>query len=394
MNNSYDQATLSCLRAGRTADSCQPLVTPIFQTTTYCQGELGGEVPHAYSRVSNPTVSCLEEALGALEDAPPAIAFGTGLGAEAALFLATLANGGHVVCSAAVYGGTTRLLQQLLSGFGAEVDFVDTTSVDEVKATLRPSTRLVFIETPANPTLELSDIRAISDLAHDNGSLCAVDNTFLTGAFQKPLDLGADVSVVSTTKFVEGHSAAPGGAIISRNESLLERIRFVRKCTGGIQSPFGAWLTLQGLRTLPTRLATQSRHAGEIAEKLGQNELIKTVHYPGHAEGDQARIRELQHLDCDGAVIAFELRGGLEAGREVTRKVNLCSLVEHVGSIETLLTHPATMTHADTPREQREAAGLTDGLLRLSVGLEGADAILGDLVPAIEAADKSAAVAA
>lgn len=372
-----------CVRAGAGRGDGQPLVTPIVQSTTFCRDGLSSTAEHCYSRQSNPTVSALEESLGRLEEALPAACFGTGLGAESALFLATLTAGDHVVCSRAVYGGTVRLLQRVLSGLGVTSEFVDTRDLDAVDAAIRPGTRLVFIETPANPTLDISDISAIAALAHARGALLAVDNTFLTPLLQRPLDLGADISVYSTTKLVEGHSTALGGALVTRDEKLLEKIQFIRLCTGGIQSPFNAWLTLQGLKTLPVRLAHQCDAAQRIAERLDQLEETTVVHYPS-LEGFRGReIAERQHIGGHGVVVAFELQGGEAAARRLLEEVELCRVVEHVGSVETLLTHSATMTHAAVPPEQRAEVGITDGLVRLSVGLENLDEILADLEGAI-----------
>lgn len=381
-----------CAHAGQGEADGQPLVTPIVQSTTFCRDGVASQSQHAYSRCSNPTVAALEQALGRLEQAPPAVCFATGLAAEAALFLALLKSGDHVVCGRAVYGGTARLLQQLLPNFGVEASFVDTTDLSAVASVLRrrPAT-LLFVETPANPTLDLTDIDAVAKLARQAGALVAVDNTFQTAVLQQPLDLGADISVYSTTKFIDGHSAALGGAIVARDEKLLDRLRFIRKCTGGIQTPFGAWLTLQGLKTLPVRIRHQSKTAAAIVAWLATHEAVQRVHYPTFADADLAAR---QHLGHHGAVLSFELRGGTPAGVRFLQNVRLCRLVEHVGSVETLVTHPATMTHADTPRQQRLAAGVTDGLVRLSVGLERAVDIIADLDRAIASSQECQIAAA
>lgn len=363
-----------------------PLVTPIVQSTTYLQPGVGGCEGPTYSRVANPTVDALEEVLGALESAPPSVCFGTGLGAETALFLALLRTGDHAVVGESVYGGTTRLFRQLLAGLGVSCTFVDATRVEEVARALTARTRLVFVETPANPTLALTDIRAVSAAAHSAGALCIVDNTFLTPVLQQPLDLGADVTVYSTTKHIEGHSAALGGAVTSRDGGILEKVRWVRKCTGGIQAPFNSWITLQGVKTLPLRLERQSAHALEVAQWLEAQDGIARVSYPGLPGFGQRTLADAQHLGGHGGVIAFEVSGGVEAGTLFMNSVRLCRLVEHVGSVETLITHPATMTHADVPRAQRERAGLTDGLIRLSVGLEDPADITADLGRALSAA--------
>jgi cystathionine beta-lyase/cystathionine gamma-synthase len=380
-----------CPRAAQGVADGEPLVAPIVQSTTFCREGLSSSAEHRYSRESNPTVAALERALGRLEDAPPAVAYASGLAAEAGLLFALLSQGDHVVCSRAVYGGTTRLLRQVLSGLGVEASFVDTTDVAVVAASVRPETRLVLVETPANPTLDLSDVRAVSKIAHRAGALLAVDNTFLTPVLQRPLDLGADFSVYSTTKFVEGHSAALGGAVVARDEELLERLRFLRTCTGAIQSPFHAWLTLQGLKTLALRIGRQSETAAELAERLADHSEVRVVHYPTARGCARPELARRQHLGAHGAVVSFELEGGHARARRVLEAVRLCRLVEHVGSVETLLTHSATMTHASVPREQRESVGVTDGLLRLSVGIERPEDIWGDLSRAIDASGADAA---
>lgn len=377
--------------AGQGFSDGEPLVAPIAQSTTFCRDGLSSQAQHCYSRQSNPTVAALERTLGELELAPPGVAYSTGLGAEAGLFLTLFSAGDHVVCSRALYGGTTRILQQVFPRLDVATDFVDTTDPAAVQAALRPNTRLVFLETPSNPTLELTDLRSISRIAKAAGVLVAVDNTFLTPLLQQPLDCGADISVYSTTKFIEGHSAALGGAVISRDEELLERLRFVRTCTGGIQTPFNGWLTLQGLKTLGIRLERQSETAQELAEWLVNHPATRRVHYPTLATPPQQAIAEAQHLGAHGAVLSFELNSGAEGARHLLSGVKLCRLVEHVGSVETLLTHSATMTHGAVPRGERELVGVTDGLLRISVGLEPLSAIIEDLRPALELAQSPSA---
>ncbi len=372
-----------CSHAGAGAGDSVPLVQPLVQSTTFCRDGVGSQAAFQYSRVANPTVSALEATLGELENAPSAVCFSTGLAAETALFLALLRAGDHLICARSVYGGTTRLAQQFLDPLGITTSFVDATRPDEVRAAVRPRTRLVFVETPANPTLELTDLGAIAEITRRAGVPLAVDNTFLTPVLQQPLAFGADVCVYSTTKFIDGHSVAPGGALISRDETLLERLRFVRKSTGAIQTPWHAWLTLQGLKTLPLRLRRQSRSAAIIAGRLSEHDQIVRVAYPSLARSELAAI---QHRDFHGAVVALELRGGLEAARGFSEGLRLCRLVEHVGSVETLVTHPASMTHADVPPAERAAAGITDGLVRVSVGLEDVEDIIRDLEQALSGA--------
>lgn len=378
-------AFILCAGIGKGPGDGDPLVAPIVQSTTFTRSGVGTNPDHQYSRVSNPTVAALESALGRLEDAPPAVCFATGLAAETALFLTLLKPGDHVVCGRAVYGGTTRLLQQLLAPLGIECTFVDSTRPEQVEGALRTTTRLIFIETPSNPTLELTDIAAIADIAHGARARLAVDNTFLTPALQRPLDFGADITVYSTTKFIEGHSVALGGAIVSCDEDLLTRLRFIRKCTGGIQTPFNAWLTINGLKTLPLRILHQSRSAEAIARWLSRHDAVARVHYPGLRDDATAALAKRQHPDGNGAVVSFEVKGGIAAGRRLVESLERCTLVEHVGSVETLITHPASMTHADVPERERSQAGITGGLLRLSVGLEPVESIIEDLAQGLRA---------
>lgn len=375
----FDPA-LICAHAGQGFGDGSPLVTPLVQSTTYCRDGIDSTAPHAYSRVSNPTVDALERTLGLLEKAPPGVCFGSGLAAETALFLAVLKAGDHAVCAKAVYGGTTRLFEQILEPLGVACSFVDATDPAAVAAAVRPETRLIFIETPANPTLELTDIRAIARIAKQAKALLAVDNTFLTPVLQQPLELGADITVSSTTKFIEGHSAALGGVLASRDAALLQRFRFIRKCTGGIIAPLNAWLTIQGIKTLPIRLKAQSENAARIGAWLAARPEIARVNYPGLAGFPQADLATAQHRGHHGAVLSFEFAAAdadAYARRFVTA-LRHCRLVEHVGSVETLITHPASMTHADLSPAQRRAAGISDGLVRLSVGLEDFRTITGD----------------
>jgi len=398
MGSSFDRSltdhTLSidsrCLRHGSTLEDGQPLVEGIAQSTTFARSGVGSDPTHQYSRVSNPSVAVLEKTLGSLENAPAAVCFGTGLGAETALLLSLLRSGDHVICGRSVYGGTTRLLQQLLSELGIETSFVDSCNTDAVQIALSPNTRLIFVETPANPTLGITDISAIAKIARLAGVLLAVDNTFLTPVLQQPLDLGADISVYSTTKFIDGHSVALGGSIVSRNEQVLERVRFIRKCTGGIQSPFNAWLTSNGLKTLPLRIKAQSKSAEDIAQWLAEHPAIESVAHPSLLSGESRRIADRQHQGGHGAVVTFSVRGGFDAGCAFVQQLKLCTLVEHVGSVETLITHPASMTHADVPREERLQAGIEDGTLRLSVGLEPAEELIADLQQSLESIQSEA----
>lgn len=384
-DETYSTATIA-LHAGNGPDPVTgSIVQPIVQSTSFAQRGVGDTPEFAYSRVSNPTVSALERALGSLEAAPQAVAFSSGLSATTSLFLALLKSGDEVLISDVVYGGTTRLLQRILAPLGVTARWIDTSNAAAVKEAITSKTRLVFVETPANPTLKLTDIAAVARVARAAGVTLIVDNTFLTAVISRPLDLGADITLYSTTKFIEGHNATVGGAIVSRDEAVLERLRLIRKSLGTIQSPFEAWLTLRGIKTLPLRIREQSKNAGTIARYLEAHPSVKRVHYPGLASFGQADLSARQHVlagsgkAAHGAIVAFEVKGGLEGAKRLLAGVRLITVAENCGAVESLLTHSATMTHADVPREQREAAGIVDGLVRLSVGLEEPIDLINDL---------------
>lgn len=375
----------TAVRGGVTPDPATGAVlTPIYQSTTYHQQAVGVHKGFTYSRAANPTVSALEAALGALEDTPPAVCFATGMAAISSLFLAILKSDDHVVVSDVVYGGTVRLFQQILTNFGVQASFVDTSNPQAIAEAIRPNTKLVFIETPANPTLKLTDIAAVAKVTHAAGIRLAVDNTFLTPVLQRPLDLGADITLLSTTKYIEGHNSTVGGSIATRDEALLERLRLVHKTLGCIQSPQESWLTLRGLKTLPLRLQQHSANAQKVAEWLERHPKIASVHFPGLASFPQFALAQNQQ-SLPGGMLAFELKGGAEAGIQLMNTVRLCLLAENLGAVETLITHPVSMTHGDVPCDIRERTGITDGLVRLSVGLENSADIIADLETALAA---------
>ncbi len=368
------------LHAGAVADpTTGALLTPIYQTTTYRQQAVGKDKGFTYSRSANPTVSALERRLAALEGADHCTCYATGLAATTVLCLALLRANDRVVVSQAVYGGTVRLFNQVLAPLGVTAEFIDTS--DEValrKAVTARPTRFVFIETPANPTLKLTDIELAARIAHDAGALLVVDNTLLTPALQRPFELNADVVLHSTTKFIEGHNATVGGALIAKDAELQERFSFTRNAIGAIQSPFPAWLTLQGVKTVGLRMARHSENALRIARFLETHPQVTRLLYPGLESFPQFELARKQQAS-GGALIAFEIEGGVDAGIRLMNSVKLCALAENLGSAETLITHPASMTHADVPPAQRQAAGITDGLVRLSVGLEDPVDIIRDL---------------
>jgi len=382
-----DLATLA-LHAGAAPDPVTgAILTPIYQSTTFVQEAVGVHKGYTYSRTGNPTVVALERRLAALEGAEHASCYGTGLAATTALALAFLKAGDRAVVSDVAYGGTIRLFHQILPPFGVQADFVDTSDLARLEEALRAPARLVLIETPANPTLKLTDIAESARLAHAAGALLVVDNTILTPALQRPFELGADIILHSTTKYIDGHNATVGGALVTRNAELHERLTFLRNATGTIQSPFNAWLTLQGVKTLPLRMERHCANALAVARFLEAHPRVTRVHYPGLDSFPQREIARRQHRagGAGGALLAFEVEGGTEAGIRVLNNTRLCALAENLGSAETLITHPASMTHAAVPVEQRMATGITDGLVRLSVGLENPADLIEDLRRALSA---------
>jgi len=360
------------------------ILTPIHQTTTYVQSAVGVDKGFTYTRSGNPTVAALERNLGELDGGLPAVSFATGMAALTALFLTLLKSGDEVVVSDVVYGGTVRLLRKVLEPLGIRSKFVDTSSIESLRGAVSRKTRLVLIETPANPTLKLTDIAAAAEVAHEAGALLAVDNTFLTPVLQRCFDLGADITVYSTTKHIEGHNATVGGAVITRDAELRERLRFVQNAVGFAQAPFEAWITLRGIKTLPLRLERHSRNALTVARILEDDSRIAKVLYPGLPSFPQHELARRQHID-HGGLIAFEVKGGARAGISLMNSVKLCALAESLGAVETLITHPASMTHATIPPDERERIGISDGLVRLSVGLEAAEDVVADLDQALDA---------
>jgi cystathionine gamma-lyase len=356
------------------------ILTPIYQTTAFVQDSVDQylEKGYSYSRSGNPTVRALEKKLTDLEGGADCTCYATGMAAINAVLLAFSNAGEHAILSDVIYGGTYRLCQQIFKRFGVEFSFVDTSDLEIVRDTLRDNTRLILTETPGNPTLKLADIQAISQIASDNGILHAVDNTFLTPYFQRPLELGADLVIHSTTKYMDGHNATVGGAVVAGSRELDESLRFVQNATGMIMSPQVAWLTLQGSKTLSVRMDRQSSNAMKVAKFLEMQPAVERVGYPG-LESFPQRELALSQASGFGAMIWFEVRGGLDAGKALMDGIELWSLAESLGSVESLITHPASMTHSDVDAAERLRVGISDGLVRLSVGLEDAD----DLIEAL-----------
>jgi cystathionine gamma-lyase len=360
------------------------ILTPIHQTTTYVQNSVDEYLAkgYSYSRSSNPTVRALERKLTILEGGADTCAFSTGMAAINATLMGFLNAGDHAVISDVAYGGTYRLCTKIYSRFGVEFTFADSSDASAVEAAMRPNTRLVLTETPANPTLKCTDIAAVSEITKARGVPHAVDNTFLTPYYQLPLALGADLSIHSTTKYFDGHNATVGGAVISRTPELHEKVQFVQNATGCIMSPQVAWLTLQGTKTLSVRMDRQAANAMTIAKYLEAHPKVDTVAYPGLESFAQYELACRQATGF-GAMVWFEVKGGVAAGKKLMDALELWALAENLGSVESLVTHPVTMTHADVEEAERKRVGITDGLVRLSCGLENVEDLIADLDQAL-----------
>lgn len=385
MTNSTHFTTQS-IHAGTTPDpTTGAIITPIYQTTTFVQQAVGQDKGFTYSRTGNPTVAALEARLGALEGGLAACCFATGMAATTALALAVLKAGDHVVLSDVVYGGTSRLFRQVLEKFGVHSHFVDTSNLAALATALQSPTRLLFLETPANPTLKLTDLTAACKLGKEAGAIVAVDNTFLTAALQKPFVHGADVVVYSTTKYIEGHNSTVGGALIVQDAKLHEDIVFIKGTAGCTQSPFDSWLTLRGIKTLSLRINQHSANALVVATFLESHPAVANVYYPGLPSFKQYQLACRQQAS-GGGMLSFDLHGGSQVAIDLMNALQLCALAENLGSVETLVTHPASMTHASVPEEERHRLGISEGLVRLSVGLEDATDIIADLTQALNVA--------
>ncbi len=372
------------IHAGVTPDpQTGSILTPIYQTTTYVQPSVDEYLSKGftYSRSGNPTVNALELKLADLEGGVDCACFGTGMSAIQAVMLAFLNSGAHAVISDVAYGGTYRLCTKILTKFGIEFTFADGSNSNDVAAAVRDNTQLILTETPANPTMKCTDIAAVSEIAKKAGAVHAVDNTFLTPYYQLPFELGADISIHSTTKYMDGHNATVGGAVVSKAEDHATAVRFIQNSTGSIMSPQVAWLTLQGCKTLSVRMDAQSASAMEIATYLEAHPKVAQVMYPGLESFPQHELSTRQASGY-GAMLWFEVKGGLAAGKKLMDNIQVWSLAENLGSVESLITHPVTMTHADVEPEERARVGIIDGLVRASVGLEDTD----DLINALGAA--------
>jgi cystathionine gamma-lyase/cystathionine beta-lyase/cystathionine gamma-lyase/homocysteine desulfhydrase len=352
------------------------IIVPIYQTSTYVQEELGKNKGYEYARTSNPTRSALERNLACLEGGRYAYAFASGMAAINAL-MTLMKSGDHVLASHNLYGGSFRLFERVLKDFGLTFSYANTSRLEEVESAIRPNTRVLYVETPTNPVMEITDIAAAAALAHNRGLLLAVDNTFMSPYFQRPLELGADLVLHSTTKYLNGHSDGVGGAIILNDAALAGRLKFLQNAAGAILGPFDSWLVLRGVKTLAVRMRQHDANGQAIAQFLAAHPKVRKVYYPGLATHPQHELARRQ-MKGFGGMIAFET-GSVENAKAVLRTVRLCSLAESLGGVETLISHPATMTHASVPPEDRQRLGITDGLVRISVGIEDVDDLIADL---------------
>jgi len=373
------------VRAGISPDpTTGSIVPPIFQTATYVLEEVGKDRGFDYTRASNPTRQVLETNLAAIEGGAHGVCYSSGMSAVDSC-MKLLSAGDHVVCSDDVYGGTSRHFNKVLSRYGLAFTYVDTSQPETVRQAIRPETKMLWVETPTNPLLKITDLAAMGEIAKEHDLFFGVDSTFATPVFLHPLEFGADIVMHSTTKYLSGHNQIIGGAVVTNRDDIFDELKFIQKTIGAVPSPFDCWLTLLGLKTLHLRMARHAESAQKVAEYLEGHDKVARVAYPGLPSHPQHAIAKAQMSGFSG-MISFELTGGLEAGKTVMNGVELCGLAESLGAVETMITHPATMTHAEVPPEDRQARGLTDGLVRLSVGIEDVDDIIADLEQALERA--------
>ncbi len=371
-----------CLHAGQEPDpSTGAIITPIYQTSTYVQEELGKHKGYEYARTQNPTREALERNVAAIEGGVEGFAFASGMAAIGAI-ATMLAAGDHVVVSDNTYGGTFRLFDKVLTRYQLSFSYVDTSSLDRVEAAITPATRMLFVETPSNPVMRLTDLTAAGDLARRRQLTLVVDNTFASPCVQRPLETGAHLVVHSTTKYLNGHSDSVGGVIVAVRPDDISWLRFVQNAEGAILSPFDSWLVLRGTKTLPIRMAVHNANGLALATFLESHPKVRQVHYPGLPSHPQHALAARQ-MHGFGGMLAFDL-GSLDASRRLLNGVRLHALAESLGGVESLISHPATMTHASVPPERRQALGITDGLVRISAGIEDIEDLKEDLAQALD----------
>jgi cystathionine beta-lyase/cystathionine gamma-synthase len=370
-----------CVHAGQEPDPVTgAIITPIYQTSTYVQDELGRHKGYEYARTQNPTRKALEDNIAAIEGGRGASAFASGMAAIGALST-LLRPGDHVVVTDNTYGGTFRLFDKVLATYGMTFSYVDTSRLELIEEAMRPETKMLFLETPTNPVMRLTDIAAAAAIAHTRGARVVVDNTFASPCVQRPLELGADLVVHSTTKYLNGHSDSVGGIVIGVHDADLEWLKFIQNAEGAILSPFDSWLVLRGTKTLALRMAQHNINGQALADFLASHQGVQQVLYPGlpsHPQHDLAR-RQMKGF---GGMLSFDV-GTFENARRVCNRVKLIALAESLGGVETLICHPASMTHASVPPERRQAIGLTESLVRISTGIEDPQDLIDDLAQAL-----------
>jgi len=366
-----------CIHAGQEPEPHTGAVTiPIYQTSTYVQPELGRHKGYEYARTQNPTRAALEANIAALERGKHGHCFASGMSAIDTVFR-LLKSGDHVVAGENMYGGSYRLFHRVLEKFGLEFTYVDTSSTDAVRAAIRENTRIVYLETPTNPMMTITDLAACSELAHQHGALVVVDNTFCSPYLQRPIELGADIVLHSTTKFLNGHSDSVGGVVVSNSDQIAEQIGFLQNAVGAILSPFDSWLVLRGIKTLAVRMKCHEANGLAMASYLANQPKVKKLYYPGLPDHPQHDLAKRQ-MDGFGAMISFDL-GSRDNAKKFLDRVRLCSLAESLGGVETLISHPESMTHGSVPVEMRQRLGITPGLVRISVGIEDIEDLIADL---------------
>ena len=357
------------------------ILPPLYQTATYVLEEVGKDKGFDYTRSSNPTRQVMEEILAVLDGGKFGIAFASGMSAVDSC-MRLLKAGDHVICSDDVYGGVSRYFNQILVNYDLHFSYVDSSNSANIENAIQTNTKLIWIETPTNPLLKITDLEAVGNIAKKHNILFGVDSTFATPVFLRPLEFGADLVMHSTTKYLSGHNQLIGGVVIANREDLFDQLKFVQKSIGAVPGPFDCWLTILGIKTLDLRMKKHDSNAQTVAEYLEAHPKVLSVTYPGLPSHPAHETAKKQMSGFSG-MISFELTGGIPAGKIVMNSVKLAKLAESLGAVETMITHPATMTHADVPKDEREARGLTDGLVRLSVGIENPDDIIADLEQAL-----------
>jgi cystathionine beta-lyase/cystathionine gamma-synthase len=366
------------IHAGQEPDPTTGAVTiPIYQTSTYVQEGIGKHKGFEYARTQNPTRMALEKNMAVLEDGVAGYAFASGMAATTALTQLLLKQGDHAICSDNVYGGTFRLFDKIVRHYGVEFTYVDTSNPANVEKSMKPNTRMVFIETPTNPIMSITDIRIVSEIAHRTDCRVVVDNTFMSPYFQRPMAFGADIVVHSTTKYLNGHSDSVGGVAVLKRKDDADRLQFIQNAAGAILSPFDSWLVLRGIKTLPVRMEAHNANGMAIAKYLSGKKQVRKIYYPGLPTHPGHELAKKQ-MSGFGGMIAFDL-GSLDVTKTFLERVKLCSLGESLGGVETLISHPATMTHASVPVDERNRLGISESLVRISVGIEDVEDLIADI---------------